>query len=129
MQVANPYAQYQKNAINSADPAQLTLMLYNGAVKFTKQAISEMQASNIEKSNHYNLRAQDIITELMLTLNHDYEISKNLHSLYDYIKHRLIEANIKKDSEILHEALGLLEELRNTWAEALKKAKATAAEG
>lgn len=129
MLATNPYAQYQQNAVNSAEPGQLTLMLYNGAVKFTKQAIKEIKAGNIQQANHYNLRVQDIVTELILTLNQDYPVAKNLHSLYDYIKRRLIEGNIKKDEQILTEALGMLEELRDTWAEALKRAKTGAAEG
>lgn len=129
MLATNPYAQYQQNAVNSAEPGQLTLMLYNGAVKFTKQAIKEIKAGNIQQANHYNIRVQDIVTELILTLNQDYPVAKNLHSLYDYIKRRLIEGNIKKDEQILTEALGMLEELRDTWAEALKRAKTGAAEG
>lgn len=129
MLAANPYAQYQQNAVNSAEPGQLTLMLYNGAVKFTKQAIGELKAGNIEQANHYNIRVQDIITELMITLNQDYPVAKNLHSLYDYIKRRLIEANIKKDEKLLAEVLDMLEELRNTWAEALKRVKTGVAEG
>lgn len=129
MLATNPYAQYQQNAVNSAEPGQLTLMLYNGAVKFTKQAIKEIKAGNIQQANHYNLRVQNIVTELILTLNQDYPVAKNLHSLYDYIKRRLIEGNIKKDEQILTEALGMLEELRDTWAEALKRAKTGAAEG
>jgi flagellar protein FliS len=129
MLAANPYIQYQQNAVNSAEPGQLTLMLYNGAIKFTKQAIGELKAGDIEKANHYNIRVQDIITELMITLNQDYQLAQNLHSLYDYIKRRLIEANIKKDEKLLAEVLGMLEELRNTWAEALKKVKTRVAEG
>lgn len=120
---ANPYAQYQQNAVNSADPGQLTLMLYNGALKFIKQCISQLEAKNIEQTNYYNQRVQDIITELMVTLNQEYEISKSLYSLYDYMKRRLIDANIKKDKEALIEVQGLIEELRDTWSEAIKKAK------
>ncbi|MEG6617341.1 flagellar export chaperone FliS [Peptococcaceae bacterium 1198_IL3148] len=123
---ANPYAQYQQNAVTSAEPGQLTLMLYNGALKFIKQSISQLEANNIEQCNYYNQRVQDIITELMVTLNQDFEISKNLYNLYDYIKRRLIEANIKKDKEILLEVQGLIEELRDTWSLALKKAKSGA---
>lgn len=129
MLAANPYAQYQQNAVNSAEPGQLTLMLYNGAVKFTKQAIGELKAGNIEQANHYNIRVQDIITELMITLNQEFQVAKNLYSLYDYIKRRLIEANIKKDEKLLNEVLDMLEDLRNTWAEALKRAKTGVVEG
>ncbi len=123
MAMQNPYAQYQENAVNSAEPGQLTLMLYTGAVRFIKMAIKYLDEKNIEQTNHYIQRTQDIITELMVTLNHDYEIAKNLYSLYDYMKRRLVEANIKKDKEILLEVQGMLEELRSTWSEALKSLK------
>lgn len=123
MAMQNPYAQYQENAVNSAEPGQLTLMLYSGAVRFIKLAIKYLDEKNIEQTNHYIQRTQDIITELMVTLNHDYEIAKNLYSLYDYMKRRLVEANIKKDKEILLEVQGMLEELRGTWSEALKSLK------
>jgi flagellar protein FliS len=122
---ANPYAQYQQNAVTSADPGQLTLMLYNGALKFIKQSINHLEANNIEQTNYNIQRVQDIITELMVTLNQDYEISQKLYSLYDYMKRRLIDANIKKDKEALLEVQGLIEELRDTWALALKKVKSS----
>ncbi|WP_031518062.1 flagellar export chaperone FliS [Desulfofalx alkaliphila] len=129
MQAPNPYAQYQQNAVNSADPGQLTLMLYNGALKFNKQAMVQLEAKNIEQTNYYIQRVQDIITELMVSLNQEYEISKNLLSLYDYINRRLVDANVKKDMAILEEVQGMLEELRNTWAEALKQVKISRAVG
>ena len=123
MAVQNPYDQYQQNAVNSAEPGQLTLMLYTGAVKFTKLAVKYLDEKNYEQSKHKILRVQDFITELMVTLNHDYEIAKSLNSLYDYMKRRLVEANIKKDKQILLEVQNMLEELRSTWAEALKSLK------
>lgn len=126
MQMQNPYAQYQENAVNSAEPGELTLMLYNGALKFNKLAVEYMDKKDIEKTNYYIQRVQKIITELLVTLNPGYEISKNLASLYDYINRRLIEANVKKDKNILLEVQEFLEELRNTWGEALKQVKAGA---
>lgn len=129
MLATNHYAQYQQNAVTSADPGQLTLMLYNGAIKFTKQAMKELEAGNIEQANNFNIKAQNIITELMVTLNQDYQVAKSLHSLYDYIKRCLIEANIKKDQQTLGEALVLIEEMRDTWAQALKQVKTNQAAG
>ncbi|MCL0028210.1 flagellar export chaperone FliS [Peptococcaceae bacterium] len=123
MSLTDPYMQYQKNEINSAEPGQLTLMLYNGAVKFNKLAIKSVEEKNIEKANHYIQRVQAIILELMATLKPEFEISKNLMSLYDYINRRLIEANVKKDKQILMEVHELLEELRDTWSQALKIVK------
>ena len=123
MSLTDPYMQYQKNEINSAEPGQLTLMLYNGAVKFNKLAIKSVEEKNIEKANHYIQRVQAIILELMATLKPEFEISKNLMSLYDYINRRLIAANVKKDKQILMEVHKLLEELRDTWSQALKIVK------
>lgn len=116
----NPYQQYQQNAIKSASPGELTLSLYNGAVKFIKQAMMAVDEKNIEAANNTIIRTQDIISYLMDTLNPDYEISNNLMALYDYMNRRLTEANIKKDKSILEEVLGLVEELRDAWGQAVK---------
>ncbi len=119
----NGYQKYQQNSVMTAAPEELTLMLYNGAIKFIKQAKIFMEQKQVEKTHNAIVRAQDIITELNITLNMDYEISKNLRSLYDFMLTRLTDANINKDIKILDEVLPLLEELRDTWQEAMKKAK------
>lgn len=118
----NPYAQYRQNAVATAGPGELTLMLYNGAVKFIRQGMKFIEEKNIEGAHNTIVRAQDIILHLNETLNMEYEISKNLALLYDYIYRHLTEANVKKDRQILTEALGLVEELRDTWAQAIKLA-------
>lgn len=114
---------YQQNAVLTASPQELTLMLYNGLVRFIKMSAQGVEDHNIEVASNYNVRAQDILTEFMLTLDMRYEVSSNLMALYDYMKRRLIEANIKKDKEILLEVQGFAEELRDTWAQAMKIAK------
>lgn len=119
----NASNQYQQNMINTASPQELTLMLYNGLVKFLKISIQSIEEKNIEKANNYIIRSQDIILEFMCTLDMKYEISKSLMPLYDYMNMRLIEGNSKKDKEIVTEILGFAEELRDTWAEAMKLAK------
>ncbi len=121
---ANPYANYLTNAINTASKEELTLMLYEGALKFTNQAIEAVQNKQVEKANQLIVRVQDIIREFQLTLNQSYEISKNFAALYDYIFNRLIDANIKKDVEILMEVRDLLRDFRDTWKEAMKIARA-----
>lgn len=123
MAVNNSYAKYQQNSINTASPEELTLMLYNGAIKFAKQGKIFMEQNDIEKANNSILRVQDIINELNITLNMDYEVSEGLKSLYTYFNERLTEANIQKSTEIIDEVLPLLEELRDTWKEAMKIAK------
>jgi flagellar protein FliS len=121
MAVFNPYQQYKQNSVTSANPGQLTLMLYDGAIKFIKKAVIGIEKKDIEGANIAIIRAQDIILYLNDTLNPQYEISKSLSSLYDYIYRRLIEANINKSAPVLEEAVSMVEELRDTWMSVLKK--------
>jgi flagellar protein FliS len=120
MMLNNPYQQYQQNTVNTATPGELTLMLYNGGLKFLKQAKIAIAEKNIKEANNKICRVQDIITELMSSLNMEIEISKSLYALYDFMNDRLIQANIKKDVKLLEEVEGLLEEMRDTWKEVIK---------
>ena len=115
--------QYLEQKIMAARPEQLTLMLYEGLVRFLKQGKLFMSGGkeNIQKVNNSLQRAQAIINELRSTLDMDIDISKNLESLYEYMIHRTVEANIDKDQEILDEVVGLAEELRDTWQEAMEQ--------
>ncbi|KEF40306.1 flagellar biosynthetic protein FliS [Schinkia azotoformans MEV2011] len=116
----NPYQTYQNNAVNTASPGDLTLMLYNGCLKFIKQAKIAIENKDVE-TKHMNLvKAQNIITELMVTLNTDYEVGKNMMQMYDYMKRRLIEANTKSDIAILNEVEGYVVEFRDTWKEVIR---------
>lgn len=119
----NPYNQYKENSIYTASPEELTMMLYNGLVKFLMQAKSSLEEKDIQKSNNSIIRAQDVIAEFQSTLDMKYEISHNLYALYDYMQRQLVQANVKKDVEKLEEVLGFAKELRDTWAEAMKIAK------
>lgn len=123
MLVNKGFNQYKENSINTATPEELTLMLYNGLVKFLMQAQSAIDTNNLEKSNNSIIRSQAIIKEFQATLDMNYEVSENLDKLYDYMYRRLVEANIKKDSGIIEEILGYSRELRDTWAKAMKIAK------
>lgn len=123
MSTLNPYQQYQEQSIKTASPGELTLMLYNGCIKFINQAKQFIEQKDIEKANNAIIRAQDIIQELLVTLNMGYEISKNLAALYDFMYRRLIDANISKDVEALDEVLDLVTELRDTWKEVIKKTR------
>jgi len=121
--INNPYAQYKENSVYTATPEELTLMLYNGLVKFILQGINAIEEKNIKKASDCLIRCQDIITEFRATLDMNYEISKSFDSIYDYMYRRLIDANIRKDKAILEEVLGYAKELRDTWQEAMKLAK------
>lgn len=111
----NAYQQYQQNAINSATPVQLTLMLYNGAIKFARQGLLATAEGRIEVAHHSNMRVQEIVYYLQSTLDLDQEISGNLSALYTYMTEQLIQANLKKDPAVLQEVVDMLEELRDTW--------------
>ena len=117
------YSQYKENVIVSSKPEELTLMLYNGLIKFIGKAQEEIKEKDFESAHNTLIKCQDIIFEFQFTLNMEFEVSDNLMKLYDYINTRLIEANSKKDCEILDEVLSLTIEMRNTWVDAIKQIK------
>ena len=119
----NTYNSYKQNSIMTASPEELTLMLYNGLVKFIMQAQKAIEDKDFEKANESIIRAEDIISEFQATLDMQYDLSKGLAMLYDYFMDRLIEANMKKDTAILEEVLHFVKDLRDTWAQAMKLAK------
>lgn len=114
---------YQNNQVTTALPEELTLMLYNGAIKFIKQAKVAIQENNISKANEFNLKVQDIISELVITLNRSYPIAQQLLTMYDYMNWRMIEANLRKDMEILDEVEDLFAQFRDTWKVAMELSK------
>ncbi|MBX9974386.1 flagellar export chaperone FliS [Cytobacillus firmus] len=120
MAVSNPYQSYQQNSVNTASPGELTLMLYNGCLKFIHQAKKAIMDNNIEAKNTNIQKAQNIIQELMVTLNMNVEVSKSMMSLYDYMNRRLMEANVKNETAILDEVEGLVTEFRDTWKEVIQ---------
>ncbi|GEL78701.1 flagellar export chaperone FliS [Tenuibacillus multivorans] len=120
MSYNQPHQAYQQNSIQTATPGELTLMLYNGCIKFIKLAKRGIENEDIETKNTNIQKAQNIINELMVTLNMDYEISHQMMPLYDYIGHQLVQANLKNDVEVLDEVEGLVVEFRDTWKEVLK---------
>lgn len=111
---------YQKNAVQTASPAKLTLMLYDGAAKFTNIAIEAIEAGDIEKAHNNIVKAQNIIVEFRSTLDMKYPVAKDFDVVYDYIYRRLVEANMKKDKDILVEALKHIKTMRDTWREVMK---------
>ena len=115
--------QYQHSSVFTATPEELTLMLYNGCIKAIRLAEVTVEEKNYEKANYYICKAEAIIRELRNTLDMKYEISENLYNLYTYFLNRLIEANVKKDKTILEEVLHFVEEIRDTWSQAMKQAR------
>ena len=123
MAMQNPYAKYRNDAILNASPEELTLMLFEGALKFCNQAIRAFEENDVQKASKLILRVQDIIEEFQITLSRNVPIAKDFDILYEYIFRRSVEANIKKDPEILREISGQLRDLRDTWKQAMVLAK------
>ncbi len=123
MPVKNPYAQYQNNKIMTASPAELTLMLYEGAIKFCNIAMQGIEEKNIEKANNNLLKAQAIIDEFRATLNHKYPVAQDFDVVYVYIRKLLVQANVKKEKAPLEEAITHLRTMRDTWKEVMVKSK------
>lgn len=118
---------YKNQQIMTAPPERLTLMLYDGAIRFVTESIRALEQGDLNKSHNANLRAQDIVREFMCTLDMKYELSQNYMALYDFICRLLVEGNVKKDNQQLEEAKGLLVELRDAWAQAMVLARQTPA--
>ncbi len=120
---ANAYAQYANTKATTAKPAELTLMLYDGAIKFCNLAVGALEADrkDISKAHENILKVQKIIAYLQATLNMKYEVAKDFDRMYTYIDSRLVEANIKKDVEIVKEINEHLHAIRDTWVEVMKR--------
>lgn len=123
MAVNNAYAQYNNNKVLTASPAELTLLLYEGAIKFCNIAMMGLEENNIQKTHDNIKKAQAIIEELQSTLNHSYKVAEDFDNVYHYVYSLLTDANIHKDKETLERALNEIRGMRDTWKEVMKKAK------
>lgn len=123
MGFTNPYQQYANNKILTATPGELTLMLYEGAIKFANLAVQAIENGEIEKAHNNIIKVQRIIDEFQATLNHKYPVAEDFDRVYNYILRRLIEANIAKDKDIMVEVTDHLRSMRDNWKEVMKKAK------
>lgn len=115
------YAAYGNSKILTASPAELTLMLYDGAIKFVNIAIAATEKKDVEKAHNNIMKAENIIIEFQSTLDHKYPVAKDFDTVYTYLLQRLRDANLKKDKEILEEVLGHLRTMRDTWKEVMVK--------
>ena len=114
------YAAYANNKIMTASPAELTLMLYEGAIKFANLAIAGIEEKDIQKAHTNIMKVERIIEEFQATLNHKYPVAKDFDNVYNYLLIRLKEANVKKDKEIMEEVLKHLRTMRDTWKEVMR---------
>lgn len=117
------YQQYEMNKILTASPAELTLMLYDGAIKYANIAIVAIEKHQIEKAHNSIRKVERIIEEFQATLNFKYPVAKDFDEVYKYLQQRLLEANLKKDKAIMEEVLGHLRTMRDTWKEVMRLSK------
>ncbi len=115
---------YLNRAVQTATPADLTLMLYEGAIKFCNIALVALEKKDFQKVNDNLKKAQKIIMEFRATLDHKYPVWEDFDRVYDYIYRRLVEGNLEKDAEIIEDALKYIREMRDTWKEVMRLNKA-----
>lgn len=123
MALPNAYGRYNNSKILTASPAELTLMLYEGAIKFCNIAIMAIEDKDIEKAHMHIQKTERIIDYFRQTLDMKYPVAEDFERVYSYLSQRLIEANVRKDKEILEEVLGHLRTMRDTWKEVMKKCR------
>lgn len=121
----SPYQKYQQSSLKTATPAQLVIMLYDGAIRFINQGIEGIESKRYDQANLYLCKAQAVINELTASLNYDYPIAKDLARIYEYMLYKLVQGNIRKNAEFCREIVGHLKELRETWKECFKMASST----
>lgn len=119
---------YQGTRIKTASPAELTLMLYDGAIKFCNIGKMALEKNDYEKANLNIQKAKKIIVEFRNTLNFDYPVAQDFDRVYEYIYYTLVDANVKKDIELLDEALGRIKEMRDTWKQVMEQVKETSSQ-
>lgn len=120
MALPNAYAQYNNSKVLTASPAELTLMLYEGAIKFCNIAEVAMEQKDVQKAHTNIVKVQRIIDYLRQTLDMKYPVAQDFERIYVYLSQRLVEANIKKDTEILKEISMHLHSVRDNWKEVMR---------
>jgi flagellar secretion chaperone FliS len=122
---------YKETQITTTDPCTVLLMLYQGAIDFLGQARASMVARDMAQKGSYILRANDIITQFIASLDHDAggEIARNLEGLYRYMLDKIMLANVNNDPQLLTEVITLLTTLKSGWEEAILSQRKQAAAG
>lgn len=123
MALNQAYEQYNRNKIMTASPAELTLLLYEGAIKFCNIAVIGLEQNDMEKVHTNIKKVEDIIVEFQSTLDHKYPVAEDFDKVYKYIYELLVQANIKKDKALLERALEELRGMRDTWKEVMVKTR------
>ena len=120
MALSSAFAQYNNSKVLTASPAELTLMLYEGAIKFCNIAIVAVEQNNIQKAHTNIVKTEKIIEHFQLTLDMSYPVAKDFDRVYEYLLRRLTLANMKKDKAVLEEVSGHLHTMRDTWKEVMR---------
>lgn len=120
MALPSAYAQYNNSKILTASPAELTLMLYEGAIKFGNMAIMAIDEKNVEKAHINIVKAQKIIDHFRITLDMNYPVARDFERVYAYLAERLVQADVHKDKEIMEEVCTHLRSVRDTWKEVMR---------
>lgn len=120
MALPGAYAQYQNNKILTATPAELVLMLYEGAIKFCNIAVTAIENKEIEKAHIHIMKTEKIIDHLRITLDMKYPVAQDFERIYVYLARRLVEADVTKDPEIVEEIIGHLRAVRDNWKEVMR---------
>lgn len=120
MATANAYQAYRNNTVLTSSSQELTLMLYNGAIKFCGQGKQAIEDKDAQEAHRLIMRAQDIIQELQITLDDKYPIAEEMNRMYEFILYQLTEANMNKQVESLDIAMDFIREMRDTWAQITK---------
>jgi len=122
MSILDPYRLYRESQVQTLSQEKLVLMLYEGAIKFCQQALKALEQRDYEQMSYYVGRVQDILSELMVTLNYEAgDIAHNLYQLYDFMYRWLVEGNVKKSVTHIRQVRDMLGELRDTWEEATRR--------
>jgi flagellar secretion chaperone FliS len=122
---SNPLQSYRETRVRTASQGRLVVMLYDEAIKQIDIACSYLDQSSKQLDLVHNavVRAQEVVTELMVSLDFDHggEIARNLFNLYIYFHNQLMEANVRKETKPLKEVRDFLATLRDAWVEIAKK--------
>lgn len=120
MALPNAYAQYNNSKVLTASPAELVLMLYEGAIKFANIAILAIEQNDVQKAHTNIIKTERIIDHFRATLDMKYPVAQDFDRVYEYLQRRLLEANVKKDKEIMEEVCGHIRSMRDTWKEVMR---------
>lgn len=123
--MANPYQKYKQTSILSASKEQILLMLYEGAIRFTKMAITAAEQNNVPERGKYIMRAYDIILEFQASLDHSVagDLPRQLENLYAYMLEQYTKANLTGNIDSLKSCLQVLENLYQGWSQVINKDK------